>query len=836
MSQSSKRQSSPASASPDSSSAASARKRQRKNSTRACDICKTRKSRCDGTLPCARCTKFNSKCTYDLKYTRGTYVMPMKSSAVQTDPISSPTRHHTTTVDHKARSNDDISRIDKSLQDSSAASETPKSSAGDEYLSESSRLLSAPIEGGPVDPLEVAREKAEIRKLLFHGTMQSNIPVDHPGKNNSGSAGANSSTFWFNDSHLGEIDSKFLALPSKKLAYHLTMWYFDNASPSYRILHRPLVYEWIECGFYADPSPFDLDETSHSTIPKRTATEENVRNRLLNDHTISAVMFSIFAMGCLFPVGSRLNAPDQRALMSYRSRQFFLIAQSELRLDPGPPDMLIKLQAQFNMCLYLLTTSRVKAAWNMLVRVKNIASNLDLNRRDPAYGTDRPRRWDLLGLELRKRCFWAAYTLETYMCTMLGKSLTWAEEDITVDLPAVARYSLLKRVSDSDGNAAADMLSTMDYGDIKSGPSLLHSPIAHAKISKIIRTALRKLYFNPNVDRSSEEQEQLIDNLAAEVVNWEEELPSFLRLNALSSSNGLKLPYARQIDVIHVVHAHALILIYRPSLNLFEPVNMAARQNQQRPYQLKASSRKRAQQEKCLDAALEVADMGDFSSLSGSNWYTSYVVFCSITVMFVYLAHNPKTERRKDILDRARKLCDVEMRLSTQSDMAKRYVSALKELWRQVRRYLSGQQQQQQQQPMAELLSASMSAPMQQESMEEQESSALDFSDPSLLSLDHWDSGLTPPDLLAQIPSVSDIPAFRELQQAALGSYYTDPSTSTIDDYSSMMREVDAGSGPMLTGIDREDDFNRMVFTDILESLAQSFQGFDSAASVGFSQ
>lgn len=46
------------------------RKRSRKNTTRACDSCKAKKTRCDGVLPCSRCQTYNSRCSYDAPHSK----------------------------------------------------------------------------------------------------------------------------------------------------------------------------------------------------------------------------------------------------------------------------------------------------------------------------------------------------------------------------------------------------------------------------------------------------------------------------------------------------------------------------------------------------------------------------------------------------------------------------------------------------------------------------------------------------------------------------------------------------------------------------------------------
>ncbi|KAK9321591.1 fungal-specific transcription factor domain-containing protein [Lipomyces orientalis] len=676
-------------------------KKIRKNSTRACDSCKRRKVKCDGTLPCMRCVTNKIDCTYNEKYTRGVYPAPnLSSSAMSLAPNID---GHQVPLSDQTASMTVISNLDNTLSDpslidtSSSRVASREGSPGAEerlhesFLGGSSNLLYShaarvqlsqsggerPVESAHITHVDDVPDDASLLEQDTARVLDATLYSDIGRRNDSVSEPAmpkrtnnqhrrprgSSRRFWFSESAAGEIDAKVLSLPSKSFAMQLVAWYFDNASPTYRILHRPSVEHWIECGFYADDEPFDSgDDAVARPDLHASSTSKNANNQsLLTDRSISALLFSIWAMGCQFPVGVRAGSKQKRILQR-RAEQFYLIAEKELRMVQSLVDRLTTLQAQFIMCQYLLTTSRVKASWDLLASVKNIANNLDLNRRNSGYKESSTKCNDVLYIELRKRAFWAIYTLESYMCTMLGKTLTFSDEDITVGLPALTDDCRAFRTSPADGE-----------DEEETEPNLMYTPIAHAKLSKIIRRVLRRLYS----DVVPENQEDVIDELGNDVLKWVEELPPFLRLR---SSGGLKLPYSRQLDVVRLAHAHALILIYRPSLNV----------GGQGSYKSKVSIslRKQSHQEKCLDAALSVARMRGFRDLSGSYWYISYIYFSAATVMFVFLAQHPNSSKKKEILQCAKKLCQMERILAAQNDMARRYVSALTELWHQVRKHL----------------------------------------------------------------------------------------------------------------------------------------------------
>ncbi|KAK9458422.1 fungal-specific transcription factor domain-containing protein, partial [Dipodascopsis uninucleata] len=653
-------------------------KRQRKNSTRACDICKRRKVKCDGTMPCIRCIKGNIKCTYNEKYNRGIFVGPLqrtdaeRRAAGQSKVRSAQHLTESDAGDFRQPNADSalmdgplygnkplISRSgEHSCQEgeefrgsylSNSSNEVYQENLGNEVPQEENNLTLKPVPASPdTDALysrDISEESAELRSQNQMSAAKKNM----------------NGQFWFSELPVGKVDPKILALPTKKFALQMIEWYFDNANPTYRIMHRPTVEIWLESGFYSEPLYESSDSSSNIKLASSAERTSAEGKSFFNDRSISAAMFSIWALACQFPVEMYSNS-ERRQALKRQGLQYFLIAQNEIKEDSSLVDRLTTLQAKFIMCQYLLSTSRIKAAWDLLASVKNMSNNLDLNRRAFGYRVRYGKANDVLNIELRKRVFWAVYTLDSYMCTMLGKTLMLAEEDITVEYPTL---------TDDMKTAIATPEGTFALND-DDEPSLMCTPIAHTQLSRIIRLTLRKLYS----DTSPENQEDLIDELGQLIEKWERTLPQFLRLR---SSGGLKLPFSRQLDVIRLAHVHCVILIYRPSLNISRKYKSVIGS---------IPSRRKAHQELCLEAALKVSKMKSLNDLSGSYWFVAYIVFCAATVMLVYLSQNPETTRKNEVLQSARRLCDVERSLASQSGMANRYLSVLSELWRQVRKKL----------------------------------------------------------------------------------------------------------------------------------------------------
>lgn len=58
--------------------------------SRACDLCKAKKARCSGTLPCEGCTRKGVECVYDAKYSRGRPPTPPPAPSVVAVSLTGP--------------------------------------------------------------------------------------------------------------------------------------------------------------------------------------------------------------------------------------------------------------------------------------------------------------------------------------------------------------------------------------------------------------------------------------------------------------------------------------------------------------------------------------------------------------------------------------------------------------------------------------------------------------------------------------------------------------------------------------------------------------------------
>lgn len=80
--------------------------------------------------------------------------------------------------------------------------------------------------------------------------------------------------------------------------------------------------------------------------------------------------------------------------------------------------------------MYLLGRSRVNLACHTFATTINMIFGLGIHRKRRSKETD-----DLVEIECGKRCLWAAYTIDKYLASSLGRPQLLRDEDIDQELP-----------------------------------------------------------------------------------------------------------------------------------------------------------------------------------------------------------------------------------------------------------------------------------------------------------------------------------------------------------------------------------------------------------------
>lgn len=146
------------------------------------------------------------------------------------------------------------------------------------------------------------------------------------------------------------------------------------------------------------------------------------------------------------------------------SSRYFLAAEHQLSKESGSI-RLTSVQARLLQCYYLLTQSRVNHCWSQFGTVTSLALAIGLNRNKRPGATSGLSQVEV---ESRRRTFWCAYTLDTYLSMSLGRPRSFHDDDIDTELPACVE----------DHEITRDHIST---SALNRGYSIMLAPLAHMK-------------------------------------------------------------------------------------------------------------------------------------------------------------------------------------------------------------------------------------------------------------------------------------------------------------------------------------------------------------------
>ena len=328
------------------------------------------------------------------------------------------------------------------------------------------------------------------------------------------------SIFQLGDRKVPELDTSRVVLPDSHECLALFSRYFEFAMATYRFLHQPTVQTWLE---------------SYQTDEKLTTTTLSTTRR--------AIILLVLATASLYNVDSSHDVipqkPGEESFMA--GEQFFQAAQKLMQGETGPA-RLESVQARILTSLYLLNTSRLHQAWYSFGTATQLIVALGIHR----SGEIRSAQPDLVVAECRKRSFWTAYTLDTYFSVMLGRPPYIQEAFADQDYPQ------LLNDKDLSSNQIVKRTKNIDCA--------ITASILHAKVAAIVRQASKEQYL---LHRTSEDQQlRTAARLNAEIAQWQNELPVFLS-GAIQPESLIPM-FRRQLTVLRIACAHAIMLINRP--------------------------------------------------------------------------------------------------------------------------------------------------------------------------------------------------------------------------------------------------------------------------------
>ncbi|RHZ57913.1 Zn(II)2Cys6 transcription factor [Aspergillus thermomutatus] len=629
----------------DSSSPAAKGPVQRQKITRACDYCKEKKTRCTGTLPCVRCARLSLRCEYNAAYSRG----------LPPDPLPAPpslvnyadegharggTRPARSSISPRSSRDSPRTTVGLLPQPCKAGSEVSRRDSPDPVVTD--------FEGNYLGPASGVSFLSRVWSRL-HQDESSAIPDELQDE----SVSRNTSVFKFGDKPYSNYQEAGFTLPPFEKALELVGIYFDFSMVTYRFLHRGSVEEWLK-QVYEDNVSFANPPTG--IMVARTA-----------------IVLMVFAVGTLYEE----QRPGDPGEFCNESERWYAASRWASSMESGPP-RLETVQARLGQCLYLLSSSRANECWYTFGTALQLVTALGLHRRWPAKMSKHGNSY--LEQQLRKRIFWSAYTLDKYLNVMFGRPRLLHDEDTDQEFP--------DEVNDED------MLQEDPRRRTGSPDCLMIASVLHYRLGRILGEISRQLYtINPYTRDSPLETAA---RLASELEKWKETAPPLF--NSVRATS-LIPPLCRQSQVLQLAYSHAMIHATRSFL-LNDFTDLSRRPSVPHPM---VSSHVR----KCIDAAEDVMKLVDSLAkqavLIQSFWFTHYVCFCAIIVVYIHtiqqhrLASDPNTASPRSVEDSGylhslfnlAETCQQHLAEATRKNCpSRRYSIILEELRREVHRQI----------------------------------------------------------------------------------------------------------------------------------------------------
>ncbi|CAG7945895.1 unnamed protein product [Penicillium salamii] len=522
--------------------------------SRACDTCKRKKIRCDGTLPCNNCARRKLSCAYDAKYGRGRPPTPQSSTA---------------TTDHRQE------RADRPIELDAWNHQQPINYNVSTPQVESRASPEQEVEGQYFDPTSGLNFLHRAWKKLLVQKDDSTSHDSHETERAQPLTSAGDRPFRIDD------DPSESFMPDASAARKLQEFYFETCVVTYRVLHQQTVERWMEV--------FLKDQQDGRPL----------NGSLGNSRT--AILLTIMAIATLRHEKVNKSNTQGEVNTLRQSDRLFCAGTKLIDSEMGFP-RLESAQARLIQVLYLLQTARMNEGWYKFGNLFHITLSMGMHRRRDQK-RDFPfnsKRQNYISSECFKRTFWVAYILDKYLSVVFGRPRLYQDEDIDQNFP--------DSVNDEDmtpqGPTASDD-STDCYID---------GLISHAKIARIIGTVSREVY-SVN-DQSHEHRLAAAHRLGHALHEWRASLPPHLGTVKPST---LIPNFRRQAIALQLAYSHALIHTNRPFL-LSEAAPESVTE--------------------CLSAtkaSLELVDkMAGDTTLLYSFWWTHYVIFCALAVVYVW--------------------------------------------------------------------------------------------------------------------------------------------------------------------------------------------------------
>ena len=597
--------------------------------TIACNNCRSRKIRCDGKRPiCMCCGRDGRTCVYQV---------PRPKVVVSRDYLDSLTKRISELERLNAEVREQVDSAQPPLHEASVLHRGGTSDSKPREIDERRFSL--------LDPESLVQ-----KQLLEDASNEKTISRDTDCTVVNGEYFGASSTLVFAEtlrsiaslernhatqppglrplSHNAKAKEPFLSqkldvyvVPPRSAADYLLETYFSCEFELFPILHEPTCRDKYAQLWLPDAQP---------------------------DMIWLSTLNMIFALTCLFT--DRLTHEDGESA----AKTFFTRAQGFFDLYVLDSENLDVIQALLLMGRYLKSTQQVTRCWNIVGIAIRIAQGAGL------HVNALNSKCNPLECELRKRCWWGAFLLDTTLSMSFGRPRMVSNLSNDVELPESVDDILIT--------------TTKLTPQPKSGPpAKIAMFIQNARLSVILGDILRSLY-GSSTDGKDEIKHSEVFQFDSRLRTWYDQLPVFLQMGD-AGLHEHRVDLIRQRNVLYSRYLNVRIVLSRPSLTVLARVGVKADPSQVgcvSPLMLLSTAKA------CVAAAeRQIQHIYQFygKNLLGAAWYNAFFTFHAGTILFA-----AKISGNADITCTGRRWedsIDLLARLSQQCSSAKKYLKTL---------------------------------------------------------------------------------------------------------------------------------------------------------------
>ncbi|KAF3928863.1 hypothetical protein ABW20_dc0104604 [Dactylellina cionopaga] len=574
----------------------------RRRVTRACDVCRKKKIKCDGLQPCTHCSVYSYECTYDQPSNRRRnptpqYIEALEGRLQRLDSFFKLVLPNVD-LDQPNFEAETLPKLQQALKKATGKDTTSSSSAtvGLPHANDQEALLETMVEAtGRLDLDESGRFDFHghssgftyLTKLreqfgdLLGPEVGTNAllrlrpfrPLPQQVRSNTGSPSSN-------------YVSDTVPLPSREVAKELITSCLAEALLLFRFIHHPTFDNLVNRLYSRDFDDYGNEE--HSFLP---------------------VFYLVLAVGCLFTRKAEKlgisNVLDEGA-------KYFTVGRK--LTDITDCRDVTSLQGVLLMIIFLQSSAKLATTYSYIGIAVSASFRLGLHRKipfpDPVEG------------EVRKRIFCTIQKMDISISALIGLPRMIHDEDIDQEYPV--------EVDDQHITKDGITLGVVDE------PNSTSAANAHTRLVEILGKVIKKIYPIKGLQPSTFGKRTgymisyaVVREIEQDLAKWQEGLPSYLRRGDDSPSRFLRSQYLLQLSL-----AHVRMMLYRPFIHyVAQPRD--GRVRDERPFSSAAA---------CINTCREIVhlcqQMRDKDILSGAYWFLIYTTFFSVLSLLYFVLEN----------------------------------------------------------------------------------------------------------------------------------------------------------------------------------------------------